>query len=244
VFGTFRLLRGRVSGNTSVGERRDNLAGDKRGTTYRRTGTLGLSLAGGRWLVTSANILVNGTTRDPLPVSPAAPDPGVVDSFRLKNVALSIALVQQIRYLLAGVPNQVTLSLTEQRIEDTSPRFGGLLDTRSRAISLDYGITVGQVYVISLRPAYQEFQGANGRERFRSGSLGLSRRAPRSPLSGSVLATYTQLREGWQVRQDVSVSYRLTSRDNLTGQARWSTLRGVAHPFTETLATMRWSHRW
>jgi hypothetical protein len=162
----------------------------------------------------------------------------------LKNVALSIALVQQIRYLLAGVPNQVTLSLTEQRIEDTSPRFGGLLDTRSRAISLDYGITVGQVYVISLRPAYQEFQGANGRERFRSGSLGLSRRAPRSPLSGSVLATYTQLREGWQVRQDVSVSYRLTSRDNLTGQARWSTLRGVAHPFTETLATMRWSHRW
>jgi hypothetical protein len=244
VFGTFRFLRGRVSGNTSIGQRRDNLAQDKRGTTYRHTGTLGLTLAGGRWLVTSANVLVNGTTRDPLPLSPTAPDPGLVDSFRLKNVALSLALVQQVRFQLAGVPNQVTLSLTEQRIEDTSPRFGDLLDTRSRAVSLDYGIILGQVYIISLRPAYQEFQGASGRESFQSGSLGFSRRAPRSRLSGSVLATYTQLRQGWQVRQDLSVAYRLTERDNVTAQARWSALRSVAEPFTETIATMRWSHRW
>lgn len=244
VFGTFRMLRGRVSGNGSVGERRDNLAGDKRGTTYRRTGALGLTLAGGRWLVSSANVLVNGTTRDPVPLSPTAPDPAVVDSFRLKNVALSIALVEQIRFQLAGVPNQVTLSVTEQRIEDASPRFGDLLDTRSRSIGLDYGVTVARVYIVSVRPAYQEFQGSSGRETFRSGSVGLSRRAPRSPLSASLLATYTQLRDGWQFRQDVSAAFRLTSRDNVTAQARWSALRGVAQPFTETLATMRWSHRW
>src|SRR6185503_7095503 len=73
LFGTFRLLRGRVSGNASVGQRRDNLADDKRGTTYRRTGTLGLTAAIGRSLVSSANVLVNGTTRDPVPTSPTAP---------------------------------------------------------------------------------------------------------------------------------------------------------------------------
>jgi hypothetical protein len=244
VFGTFRLLRGRVSGNASVGQRRDNLADDKRGTTYRRTGTLGLTAALGRYLVSSANVLVNGTTRDPVPTSPTAPDPGMLDSLRLKNVAISVSLVQQARYQLAGLTNQVTLSLTEQRIEDGSPRFGGVLDTRSRAVALDYGILVRQFYMVSLRPAFQEFQGATGTERLKSASLGVSRRAPASPLSASTLSTYTQLRDGWQLRQDATVSYRLTARDNVSVQVRWSALRGVSEPFTETLASMRWSHRW
>jgi hypothetical protein len=244
VFGTFRLLRGRVSGNASVGERRDNLADDKRGTTYRRTGAIGLTAALGRSLVSSANVLINGTTRDPVPTSPTAPDPGMLDSLRLKNVAVSLALVQQVRYQLAGLTNQVTLSLTEQRIEDSSPRFGGVLDTRSTAIALDYGVLVHQFYMISLRPAYQVFHGAAGSERLRSATLGISRRAPESPLSASALSTYTQLREGWQLRQDATVTYRVTARDNLSAQIRWSALRGAAEPFTETLVTTRWSHRW
>ncbi len=244
VFGTFRLMRGRLSGNASVGQRRDNLADDKRGTTYRSTGTLGLTAALGRSLVSSANLLINGTTRDPVPSSPTAPDPGMLDSLRLKNVAVSVSLVQQVRYQLAGVTNQVTLSMTEQRIEDASPRFGGVLDTRSRAVALDYGILVRRFYMVSLRPAYQEFQGGTGLERLRSVSFGISRRAPDSPLSASALSTYTQLREGWQARQDATVSYRLTSRDNLSAQIRWSALRGTAEPFTETLLTTRWSHRW
>ncbi len=244
LFGTFRLLRGRLSGNASVGQRRDNLADDKRGTTYRKTGTLGLTAALGRSLVSSANVLVNGTTRDPLPSSPTAPDPGMLDSLRLKNVAVSVSLVQQVRYQLAGLTNQVTLSVTEQRIEDASPRFGGVLDTRSRAVALDYGILVWQVYMVSVRPAYQEFQGATGAERLRSMSVGLSRRAPGSPLSASALSTYTQLREGWQLRQDATVSYRLTESDNLSAQIRWSSLRAAAEPFTETMLTTRWSHRW
>jgi hypothetical protein len=244
LFGTFRLLRGRVSGNASVGQRLDNLADDKRGTTYRRTGTLGLTAAIGRSLVSSANVLINGTTRDPSPSSPTAPDPGMLDSLRLKNVAVSVSLVQQIRYQFAGLTNQVTLSVTEQRIEDTSPRFGGVLDTRSRAVALDYGILVRQIYMISLRPAFQEFQAATGMERLRSMTLGMSRRAPGSTLSASTLSTYTQLREGWQLRQDATASYRITSRDNLSIQVRWSALRGAAEPFTETLLTTRWSHRW
>jgi len=244
LFGTFRLMRGRVSGNASVGQRRDNLADDKRGTTYRRTGTLGLTAALGRSFVSAANLLVNGTTRDPVPTSPTAPDPGMLDSLRLKNVAISISLVEQVRYQLAGLTNQLTLSLTEQRIEDASPRFGGVLDTRSRAVALDYGVLVRQFYMVSLRPAYQEFRGATGSERLTSISLGVSRRAPGTPLTASTLSTYTQLRDGWQLRQDATVSYRLTDRDNVSAQARWSALRGTAEPFTETLMTLRWSHRW
>jgi hypothetical protein len=244
LLGTFRLLRGRLSGNASVGQRRDNLADDKHGTTYRRTGTLGLTAALGRAFVSAANVMVNGTTRDPVPTSPTGPDPGMLDSLRLKNVAVSVSLVQQVRYPLMGLTNQVTLSLTEQRIEDASPRFGGLLDTRSRAVALDYGVLVRQFYMVSLRPAYQEFRGASGSERLTSLSLGVSRRAPGTPLTASTLSTYTQLRDGWQLRQDANVSYRLTERDNLSAQARWSALRGVDAPFTETLLTMRWSHRW
>ena len=244
LFGTFRLLRGRLSGNGSVGQRRDNLVDDKRATTYRRTGTLGLTVVTGRSLITSANLLVNGTTRDPLPTSPTGPDPGLLDSLRLKNVAVAMSLVQQVRYEWMGVANQVTLSLTEQRIEDASPRFGGLLDTRSRALALDYAVTLWRSYVVSLRPGYQEFQGSTGFERLRSATLGVSRRAPGSPLAASTLSTYTQLREGWQLRQDASFSWRVTQRDNVSVQLRWSALRGATEPFTETLVTTRWSHRW
>jgi hypothetical protein len=244
VFGTFRLLRGRLSGNASIGQRRDNLADDKRGTTYRRTGALGLTAAIGRSFVSAANVLINGTTRDPVPISPTDPDPGMLDSLRLKNVAVSMSLVQQVRYELAGLTHQVTLSLTEQRIEDASPRFGDLLDTRSRAVALDYGILLARIYMVSVRPAYQEFTGASGSERLTSMSLGVSRRAPGTPLTASTLSTYTQLRDGWQVRQDATLSYRVTERDNVSAQARWSALRGADAPFTETSLTMRWSHRW
>jgi hypothetical protein len=75
-------------------------------------------------------------------------------------------------------------------------------------------------------------------------SLGVSRRAPGTPLTASTLSTYTQLRDGWQVRQDATLSYRVTERDNVSAQARWSALRGADAPFTETSLTMRWSHRW
>jgi hypothetical protein len=58
------------------------------------------------------------------------------------------------------------------------------------------------------------------------------------------MSTYTQLREGWQLREDATVSYRLTDRDNVSAQARWSALRGTPEPFSETLISLRWSHRW
>ncbi|HEX9581528.1 MAG TPA: hypothetical protein VF970_10525 [Gemmatimonadales bacterium] len=243
LFGTMRLMRGRVSLTGSVGERRDNLAGDKRGTTHRRTGNFTYTIMGGRWLVSSASMMVNGTTRDPVPLPPTAPDPGAVDSFRLKNVALSVALIEQVRFT-AGVPHQITVTLAEQRVDDASPRFGALLDARSRAITLEYAVTLAEQFQIGVRPGYQEFDGAGVSESYKSMGLTLSRRAPRAPFTATLTGTYTQLRAGSQLRQDAQVGYRFTPRDAFTLQGRYTRLYGVADPYTEVLGTLRYSRQW
>ncbi|HXV87167.1 MAG TPA: hypothetical protein VD793_10730 [Gemmatimonadales bacterium] len=242
-FGTLRVLRGRVNLTGSVGERRDNLAGDKRGTTRRRTGNFTYTILGGRWLVSSASVMLNGTTREPLPLPPTAPDPGMVDSFRLKNVALSVALVEQIRFT-AGVPHQVTVTLAEQRVDDASPRFGQVLDARSRTVTLEYAVTLAEQVQVGVRPGYQEFEGAGTSERYHTMAVTLSRRAPRTALTASWTGTYTQLRAGSQLRQDAQIGYRLTTRDAFTLQGRYTRLSGVADPYTEVLGTLRYSRQW
>jgi hypothetical protein len=243
IFGTVRLLRGRVNLAGSVGERRDNLAGDKRGTTRRRTGNMTYTVMGGRWLVSSGTVLWNGTTRDPLPAPPTAPDPGLVDSFRLKNVALSVSLIQQVRFD-AGLPQQLTLTAAEQRVDDASPRYGELLDARSRSVTLEYAVTLAGQVQVGVRPGYQTFEGAGVSERYQSLGVTLSRRMQRSPLSASWLGTYTQLRAGSQIRQNVQVGYRVTARDALTVQGRYTRLYGVTDPYTEVLGTLRYSRQW
>ncbi|HWP38447.1 MAG TPA: hypothetical protein VNL18_12925 [Gemmatimonadales bacterium] len=243
MFGTLRVMRGRVNLAGSVGERRDNLAGDKRGTSRRRTGNFTYTIIGGRWLVSSANLMVNGTTRDPAPAPPTAPDPGVVDSFRLKNVALSVALVEQVRFT-AGVPHQITVTLSEQRVDDASPRFGQLLDARSRAATLEYSVTLAGQFQVGVRPGYQEFEGAGVSESYRSMGVTLARRAPRHPLTATVTGTYTQLRAGLQLRQDAQLGFRLTPRDALSLQGRYTRLFSVPDPYTEFLGTLRYTRRW
>jgi hypothetical protein len=243
LFGALRVARGRVNLGGSVGQRRDNLAGDKRGTTRRATGTLTGTVLGGRWLVSSASVMVNGTTRDPLPASPTAPTVAAADSFRLKNVALSVALVEQVRFT-AGIPHQVTLTLAEQRIDDASPRFGALLDARSRTVSFEYAVTLAEQFQFGVRPGYQEFRGAGVAESYRSLALTFARRAPKSPLTATLTGTYTQIRTGSQWRQDAQVGYRLTPRDAFTLQGRYTKLVGVAEPYSETLATLRYSRQW
>jgi hypothetical protein len=244
VFGTLRVLRGRFSLAGSVGERRDNLADDKRGTTVRRTGTFTYTGLVGRWLVSSASVLVNGTTRDPLPPSPTAPTPSVVDSFTLKNVGLSVALMEQVRFDLGGVPNQITVTAAEQRVEDASPRFGDLLDARSRTVTLEYGLSLAGQFFVGLRPGYQEYEGGGVSEQLRSLGVNLSRRAPRSLLAASVTATYSQLRVGRQFRQDGTLSYRLTPRDGVVLQGRYTKVTGTSAPFSELLVSARYTRRW
>jgi hypothetical protein len=243
VFGTLRALRGRVNLSGSVGERRDNLAGDKRGTTRRRVGNFTYTVMGGRWLVSSGSVMLNGTTRDPLPAPPTAPEPGLVDSFRLKNVALSVALVEQFRFT-AGVPHQITVTVSEQRVDDASPRFGELLDARSRSATLEYAVTLAGQFQIGVRPGYQEFDGAGMSESYRSMGVTLSRRAARAPLTATLAGTYTELRVGSQVRQDAQVGYRVTPRDAFTLQGRFTRLYGVADPYTEILGTLRYARQW
>ena len=46
------------------------------------------------------------------------------------------------------------------------------------------------------------------------------------------------------MRYDAGFGYRLTARDQLNAQLRHTSVTGVAQPFTETLASMRLTHRW
>lgn len=244
VFGAYRFLRGRLNTAASLGERRDNLAGDKRGTTLRRTGTLSLTLLSGRWLVSSASLLLNGMTRDPDPLPPGSPDPGLVDSFRLRNVARSATLVEQLRFEAWGAPHTVTLSLADQRINDASPRFGASLDALSRSVTLDYSVTLAAYYIVSARSAYQRIAGAAADQDFTSFTLGVARRAAGARWGGSLTATLTPLAGGTQLRNDAMATYRLSARDQLTAQLRHTRLAGGAQPFRETLASLRLAHRW
>lgn len=243
-FGTLRLAGGRITTNGSFGVRRDNLAGDKVGTTFRRTGSLSVTAIGGRWLVSSVSVLVNGTTREPTPAPPTAPTSLVVDSLTLKNVAFAVSAIEQVRFGRPGLVHQFTLSLAEQRISDGSARFDTLLDARSRTLALAYGLTLGNAYTISVQPSYQQFVGANVDEDYLGVGLGLSRRPPKGALALSVTTTYTGVADGWQLRTDGTGSLRVTSRDNLIVQLRYTTLRGTANPYDEVLASMRVSHRW
>lgn len=243
IVGSYRLLRGRVSGSGSLGTRRDNLAGDKRGTTNRTTGVLAVTVISGRWLVSSVSVLANGLTRDPTPLPPGAPDPGVIDSFRLHNISRSVVVMEQARFR-AGVPQTVTLSVSAQRVDDASPRFGVALDAAATSVTLDWSLTLGEQLTLSLRPGYETFRGADRDDAFGSFGVAMTRRALRSPWTANLAATYTQVGEGAQWRGDVGTGIRLGGRDQLTLQARYSRLRGVAQPFTETLASLRLTHRW
>ncbi len=243
-FGTLRLIRGRVITTGSFGVRRDNLAGDKVGTTFRRTGSLGITAIAGRWSVTSVTVLVNGMTRNPTPAPPTAPTPLITDSLVLKNVAFSLSAIEQVRFGRAGLSHQITLSVAEQRISDGSPRYDTLLDAQSRTVGLDYGLTFDNAYTISVRPSYQQFVGANVDESYWSMGLGLARRPMRGSLALAVNAAYTGVAGGWQLRTDGTGSLRLTRRDNLTVQLRYTTLRGTTNPYDEVLASMRVTHRW
>jgi hypothetical protein len=188
-------------------------------------------------------VMLNGTTRDPLPAPPTAPEPGLVDSFRLKNLALSVALIEQVRFT-AGVPHQITVTVSEQRVDDTSPRFDALLDARARSATLEYAVTLAGQFQIGVRPGYQEFDGAGTSESYRSLGVTLSRRTARGPLTATLAGTYTELRVGSQVRQDAQVGYRVTPRDAFTLQGRFTRLYGVADPYTEILGTLRYARQW
>lgn len=235
-----RLFGGRLSTSGTAGLRRDNLAGDKRGTTWRRTGSLATTLLTGRSLVTSLSVLVNGLTLAPAPLPPGSPDPGLVDSFRLQNVTLSVALMQQARF---GA-NTLSLSLASQRVTDQSPRFDGALDAASTSVTLDWAVAIAEAWSVSLRPGYQRFRSATVSDDFASAGLSLARRAPRSPWSASVAGTWTQVQGGGQWRSDAAFGLRLSARDQLAFQVRHTRLVGVVEPFTETLASLRVSRRW
>lgn len=244
VLGTYRLLGGRLSGSGSFGARNDNLARDKRGTTTRQTGTFNVTMLNGSWLVSSVSVLLNGLTRDPLPLAPDAPDPGIVDSFRLRNVTRSVALVEQARFTMAGVPQTLTLSVSTQDVDDSSPRFGSALDAAATNVVADWSTTLARQYTVSLRPGWDRFQGAGRDESFGSMGLGLSRRAPKSRWSATTLATFTQLDDGSQWRGNLTSGIRITSSDQLSLSLRHTRLDGVAQPFTETLMSMRLTRRW
>jgi hypothetical protein len=244
VFGQARLARGRLSLTGSVGTRRDNLAHDKRGTTHRRTGQLAVTHVAGAWLISSGTILLNGMTTDPTPTAPGTPEPVIhPDSFRLKNLTRAMSLTQQLRFGVA-VPQTVTLAYAEQVVDDDSPRLGGLADVASRTVFLEYGITVAQQLTVSVRPGYQHFRGAGTNDGFASMTLGLARRAARSPWSASLATTWTQLEGGRQLRGDATVSYRLWSSIQLAAQIRHTRVSGVAQPFNETLGSVRVTSRW
>ncbi len=235
-----RLLGGRLSTAGSAGLRHDNLAGEKRGTTYRRTGSLMATLISGRRLVSSASVLVNGLTLTPAPLPPGVPDPGAIDSFRLRNITLAVTLLEQVRF---GA-HTVALTVASQQIDDASPRFGDVLDATSTTVNLDWSVLALRELQFSLRPGYQRFSTAAGEESFSSVGFGVARRVPRSAWNANVTGTWTQVDEGSQWRQDVSFGYRLTARDQLGAQVRYTNVRGVAEPFTETLASVRLTRRW
>ena len=244
VVAAYRLAGGRLAANGSLGWRRDNLAGDKRGTTGRRTGALAVTLVSGRWLVSSVSVLANGLTREPAPLPPGAPDPGIVDSFALRNVSRSLVVMEQARFRVMGAPHTVTLSLSAQRVDDDSPRFGTALDAAATSLGVDWSVTLAEQVTVSLRPGYEWFRATGRDEGF--GSLGFTaaRRAPRSAWSANLGATFTRVGEGGQWRADAGAGVRISARDQLTFQARQTRLRGVAAPFTETMVTLRLTHRW
>jgi hypothetical protein len=244
LFGQARVGRGRLSLAGSAGVRRDNLAGDKRGTTYRRTGQLAITHVAGAWLVSSATLLLNGLTSDPTPAAPGTPEPVVnPDSFRLKNLTRAIAVTEQVRFGVT-VPQTITLAYAEQVVNDDSPRLGGLADVASRTVTVEYGITVAGQVALSLRPGYQRFRGADQTDGFASLSLGLARRAARSPWTASLATTYTQLDGGRQLRGDATLSYRLWRTIQIAAQVRHTRVSGVAAPFNETLGSVRVTKRW
>jgi hypothetical protein len=244
LFGRMRLLRGRLSASASVGERRDNLAGDKFGTTTRRTGTLAATAVTGAWLVSSATLMMNGMVREPeLARSPTSPDPTLADSLKLANLTMAFTIAEAVRFNW-GLPQQITVSASEQKVDDTSPRFGSSLDAISRSIAAEYGVTVANIYVISLRPAYQRFTGSERDEAFTSLTGGISRRAVRSPLTASLTSTYTPVPGGSQTRQDLAAGYRVTDRDNLSVQVRYVSTSAPAATWTERVISMRVAHRW
>jgi hypothetical protein len=235
-----RVLGGRLSTAASAGVRHDNLAGDKRGTTYRRTGTLSATLISGQRLVSSASVLFNGLSLSPAPLPPGTPDPGVVDSFRLRNITMAFTLLEQLRL---GA-HTVALTVASQRVDDESPRFGDVLDATSTTVNVDWTVTVMQQLQLSLRPGYQRFTTALGDDSFTSLGFAAARRVARSAWTASLSGTQTQLQDGSQWRQDISFGYRITPRDQLSAQFRYTNVRGVAEPFTETLASLRMTRRW
>ena len=242
--GSYRLFRGRLAGSGSVGARRDNLTGDKRATTDRRTGSVALTLLTGRWLVSSISVLQNGLTRDPAPLPPGSPDPGLVDSFRVRNVSRSLALVEQASFRAAGVPQTLTLSVSAQLVDDDSPRFGNELDASSTSITADWSATLAERLTLSLRPGFERFTGAGRDESFGSLGVGATRRAPRSRWNAGVFATRTQVQDGAQWRANATAGVRLGERDQLSFNVRHTRLRGVTNPFTESVASMRLTRRW
>jgi hypothetical protein len=56
-------------------------------------------------------------------------------------------------------------------------------------------------------------------------------------------ATYTRVGEGGQWRGDAGAGLRVSRRDQLTLQARYTRLRGVTQPFSEKLVSLRLTHR-
>jgi hypothetical protein len=244
LLGTYRLFKNRLAGSASVGTRSDNLAGDKRGTTTRRTGAFGATLITGQWLVSSASVLFNGITRNPLPLPPGTPDPGIIDSFRLRNISRSFSLVEQVRFT-AAIPQTVTVSVSAQQVDDASPRFGDQLDASTMSAVLDWSATVRRTLTFSLQPGYERIDAAGENATYGSLGAGVSRRAPRSRWNASVLATHTQLPAGGsQWRANANSGIRLTARDNVSFGLRHSRVQSVAQPFAETLGSVRLTRRW
>jgi hypothetical protein len=165
------------------------------------------------------------------------------DSFRLKNLTRALTVTEQVRFG-AAAPQTLTLAYAEQVVNDDSPRLAGLLDVASRTVSLEYGITLAQQLTLSLRPGYQRFRGAGERDGFASVTLGLARRAARSPWSASLATSYTQVGEGYQVRGDAMLGYRLWSSIQVAAQVRHTRVNGVPEPFNETLGSVRITRRW
>jgi hypothetical protein len=244
VSSTLRWLKGRVNTTGAVGLRRDNLAGDKRGTTRRWTGTAAITALTGRWLVSSVSVMVNSITLDPTPLPPTAPDPGLVDSFRVSNLALSGVVTEQAQFKGWGVQQHLTISAALQKVEDQTPRFAGAAGADVHNFSLEWGVALRGGYSLAVRPGYQSFVGGGQSASYTSLGLQVSRRPPRSPLGMSLTSTLTQVERGWQLRDDMLVTWRLGDRDNLTVQLRRTDLTGVALPYHETLGTLRYSRRW
>jgi hypothetical protein len=242
-FGSWRAAQGRVVIAPAIGLRRDNLAGDKRATTNRRTGSLSMTVLSGAWLVSSVSVVWNGLTRDPAPLPPGSPDPGLADTFQLKNIARSIAWIEQARFRSGATAHTLGLTVTSQQVNDGSPRYGTALDATSTTLGLEYAVTLAERYSVSLRPGYQWFDAAGEDDAFASVGVVLARRAARSPWTASLGATFTQVGEGRQWRGDAMGSYRITPRDQAVFSLRYTTLGGVPRGFSETTASLRVTHR-